>query len=60
MGISVKNHIDMLIVSQTTKVVGYLCRERHKSALMRQQKLLSQLSVARFLEQKTFSEWGLL
>ena len=29
-----KNHIDMLIVSQTTKVVGYLCRGRHKLALI--------------------------
>jgi len=46
------NHIDMLIWAQ-----GNLCRERHKVALMRQQKLHSQLSVARFLEQKTFSEW---
>ena len=31
---------------------GTLCRERHKGALMRQQKLHLQVSVARFLEQK--------
>ena len=42
---------------------GNLCRERHKVAMMRQQKLHSQVSVAHVfledicLEQKTFSEW---
>ena len=40
------NHIDMLIWAQ-----GNLCRECHKVALMRQQKLHSQVSVA-LLEQK--------
>ena len=40
------------------KLLAILCRERHKLALMRQQKLHSQISVVRFLEQKERSRNG--
>ena len=53
-----KNNADALIVSQATKVAGYLCRERHKLALMRQQKLHSQVSVARSSNERERSRNG--